>query len=239
MNTPNEEVENTENVENVGAEATCAPGCDCNAGGGGRARWIAGIVILVVAGVLVARAMVKDRDTEDPQDESTFALAAPSAGAESQPGVADQFVKHASPSKAAPADQPQADDKAVATVAGKEISSLDELNKLAADTTAVFVYLPGKDADSAQEAPTSLLEGAVGKIKAQGINVGIFTLKTDAPEYAQLAAQMTVPGVVTMSKGGGMVPVTGEITEAKLIQGFVAASSAGGCGPSAASGCCP
>jgi hypothetical protein len=35
MNTPNDEVTNTENVENSGAEATCAPGCDCNAGGGG------------------------------------------------------------------------------------------------------------------------------------------------------------------------------------------------------------
>lgn len=79
MNTPNEEVENTENVENVGAEATCAPGCDCNAGGGRRARWIAGIVILVVAGVLVARAMVKDRDTEDPQDESSAGGCGPSA----------------------------------------------------------------------------------------------------------------------------------------------------------------
>ena len=151
MNTPNDEVENTENVENVGAEATCAPGCDCNAGGGGRARWIAGIVILVVAGVLVARAMVKDQDTEDPKDESTFALAAPSAGAESQPGVADQSVKDASPGTASSTGHPKTDDKVVATVAGREIASLAELNKLAIDTAAVFVYLPGKVADSAQE----------------------------------------------------------------------------------------
>ena len=41
-----------------------------------------------------------------------------------------------------------------------------------------------------------------------------------------------------MARGRGVVPITGEITEIKLVQGFVAASSSGGCGPSTA-GCGP
>jgi hypothetical protein len=49
---------------------------------------------------------------------------------------------------------------------------------------------------------------------------------------------MTLPGVLAMVKGKGMSPVSGEITETRLIQGFVAASNCGpgGCGPG---GCCP
>ncbi|MFC1453083.1 hypothetical protein ACFLSJ_07020 [Verrucomicrobiota bacterium] len=182
--------------------------------------------------------MVKTRDTDVQNDAVTFAVAAPSVDANVGPAVPERPTEDTTESAALSPLQPKTEDKAAVTVAGREIASLAELNKLGADTAAVFVYLPGKDANSAQEAPTSQLEGAVRTIKSRGINVGIFTLKTDAPEYSQLAAQMAVPGVVTMAKGRGMAPVTGEITEAKLIQGFVAASSAGGCGPSAA-GCGP
>ena len=76
-------------------------------------------------------------------------------------------------------------------------------------------------------------------IEAQGQKIGLFTLKTDSPDYAQVAAQISVPCVLAMVKGRGMIPVSGDITETKLIQGFVAASSSGGgCGP-ASGGCGP
>ncbi|MBU4365897.1 MAG: hypothetical protein L6437_16565, partial [Kiritimatiellae bacterium] len=68
--------------------------------------------------------------------------------------------------------------------------------------------------------------------------IGIFTLKPGSRDYEQIATQMPVPGVLAMVKGRGMIPVSGDITETKLIQGFVAASSGGGCGPSSA-GCGP
>jgi hypothetical protein len=196
--------ERTDRVDNLGAEATCAAGCDCNtSGSGGRARWITGILILVVAGVLVARAVIKDNGIETETDEATFAVI---DGAEGP---------------------------------GKELATLADLNKVAAETDGVFVYLPGDDTDTAHAAPTSQIEAAVRTLKTQGITLGIFTLKTEAPEYAQLASQMAVPGVVVMAKGQGMVPVKGDITENSLIQSFVAASSAGGCGASAGPGCCP
>ena len=72
-----------------------------------------------------------------------------------------------------------------------------------------------------------------------GLKCGLFTLKAGSRDYDQIAAQMSVPGVLAMVKGRGMSAVSGDITEAKLVQGFVAASSAGGCGPSAGAGCCP
>jgi len=40
-------------------------------------------------------------------------------------------------------------------------------------------------------------------------------------------------------KGRGMSAVSGEVTEAKLLQGYVAAGSASKCGPGASAGCCP
>jgi len=72
-----------------------------------------------------------------------------------------------------------------------------------------------------------------------GLKCGLFTLKAGTRDYDQLAAQMAVPGVIALVKGKGMRGMSGDITEAKLVQGFVAASSAGGCGPSAGAGCCP
>ena len=123
-------------------------------------------------------------------------------------------------------------------IAGKELATLTDLNKVAAETDGVFVYLPGRDTGTTNDAPTSQLEAAVKTMKAQGVTVEIFTLKTDAPEYTPLASQMAIPGVIAMAKGRGMAPVTGDITENSLIQSFVAASSSGGCGPASA-GCGP
>ena len=83
-----EEADRTNSVENLGQEATCAAGCDCNAdGSGGRVRWITGIVILIVAGGLVARAMIKDNGTKNQRDKTTFAVVAATADGSPQSGV--------------------------------------------------------------------------------------------------------------------------------------------------------
>jgi len=215
----------TDSAENLGSEATCIAGCDCNTSSScGRARWITGIVILVVAGGLVVRAVIKDNGTKIMIDEAEFAVIATAEGA----GEDVSSVPLAT----------ELSNKGIVMIAGTEIATLTDLSKLAAEMDGVFMYLPGKDTETANSAPTSQIEAAVKTIKAQGVALGIFTLRTDAPEYIQLASQMAVPGVITMMKGGGMVPVNGNITENSLIQSFVAASSASGCGPSS-SACGP
>lgn len=198
-----------------------------------------GIVILVVAGVLVARAVIKSNGAKVEPVAPNFAsvtgqtdAAVPSDGSDSAADTGNMAAPAAGVAAVAGSE-------VVATIAGKEIATLSELNQAAAETDAVFVYLPDQKEDADRAAPTSPLDGAVRTLKTQGVNAGIFTLTVGGPEYTQVAAQMKVPGVLAMVKGRGMVPVTGEITETKLIQGFVAASSAGGCGPSAGSGCCP
>lgn len=185
--------------------AECGAGCACHAGGTpGKARWVVGVIVLIAAGVLVARAVVKNGSETTAKPASGFAVA-----------VA--------------AEKPATN--TASTVAAKEIGGLAELNTVAASLDVVFVFLPGK-AGAVPNATMTQVQDVARKIETQaGAKIGVFSLKTSAPKYEQIAEPLSLPGVLTLVKGGGMVPVTGEITETKLIQAFARASSAGGCGP--------
>ncbi|MFZ4394621.1 MAG: hypothetical protein ACOYOU_03225 [Kiritimatiellia bacterium] len=195
----------------------CGPGCNCGTSGSSRWRWVVGCVVLLAACALVVRAASK----------SNGAPVAP---------VSTGFAALPTPPVSATTDVAAL---AAPVAAIKELAALSELNTLAGDTMGVFVFLPGTNEASAK-IPADLIRGAVKKMKPQlnGGEIGIFTLKAGTPDYVQIAKQMAVPGVLALVKGRGMAPVTGDLTEAKLIQGFAAASSAGGCGP-ASSGCGP
>lgn len=243
MNTKNEDRNPTDNMEKLKHEASeCGPGCGCHAGGSSnRMRWIVGVIIILAAGALVARAMIKNNSAPTAKAAPVFA-SLPTAGQASAPGAGAVPATSApsqaeGPSSRLPGDA--ATNEALAasdTVTVKEIGALSELNTVAADTGGVFIFLAGKN-EPPIKAPLAQMRSAAKMIEAQGQKVGIFTLKTDSRDYAQVAMQVAVPCVIAMIKGRGMVPVAGEITESKLIQGFVAASSAGGgCGPS---GCGP
>ena len=117
---------------------------------------------------------------------------------------------------------------------GQPILALGDLNRVAMDRDGVFVFLAGKDAGQAR-ATATLIEKAAATIRGKGINMGLFTLSDDSPEYGNLAAQVPPPGVIALVKGKGANAVTGDITESKLVQAFVAASSGGGCGSGGAS----
>lgn len=204
-----------DNMESLKQKAeTCGPSCCCHATGStSRIRRIIGIIVLVAAAGFVARAMVKSNSA--PANRAT-------------PGFATLATTAETP--------PLANETAIAV---KEIASLSDLNAVAADTGAVFVFVPAKG-EASGAMPAAPIQGAAQTIASRAqIKVGIFSLKVDAPEYQQLAGQTAVPAVLAMVKGRGMSAVSGEITEEKLVQAFVGASSAGGCGPSAGSGCCP
>ena len=70
--------------------------------------------------------------------------------------------------------------------------------------------------------------------------MGLFTLEDGTPEYANLAGQVQLPGVIALVKGKGASAVSGEITETRLTQAFVAASSASAacCAGGASSSAC-
>ncbi len=239
MTTKNQDPKPSDDMDTPKQEASaCVPDCGCHAAGpASSARWIVGAIIILAAGVLMARAMMKTSGTPAEKAVSGFA-ALPAIGPVPAPaaGAAPATSATLSPSGRLPGDA--ATDTAPAApapVAVKEIGALSELNALAADTGGVFVFLPGTN-EPLLKAPLAEMRSAAETLEAKGEKIGLFTLQKDAPDYTQIVTQISAPCVLAMVKGRGMIPVSGEITEPKLIQGFVAASSAGGCGPS---GCGP
>ena len=213
MNAPNEDHKPTDEIKLLPTQsATCGGGCGChNSGSVGKMRRVLGIIVLVAAGILVARAAIKSNRVPAETPAVGFATTA----------FAEQ----------APA--PTTSD----TVAVKEIGALSELNMVATDMAGVFVFLPGKS-ETTVKAPMAQIRGAAQTIepKVRG-KIGMFTLKTSSPDYEWITAQLSLPGVLVFAKGKGMAPVAGEITETKLVQAYVKASSAGGCCGGGATSC--
>jgi hypothetical protein len=225
MNTPNEDPKPVDNMELLKQQASaCGAGCACHGtGSSGGIRGVLGIIVLLVAVTLVARAVVKNHGTSTEPAAPGFATLAPTTTADGQ----------------APVNPVEAVAATEASV-GTNIASLSDLNQVAAANDAVFVYVPAKD-EASTNTPAASMKSAASRINSQGHKVALFTLETGSRDYAQLTAQMSVPAVLALVKGRGMSAVSGEITETKLIQGFVAAANAGGCGPGGCgpAGCCP
>ena len=227
MNTANEEPKAADNMELLKQQAEgCGAGCGCHtSGSSGKARWVISAVVLLVAGVLVVRAMIKTEAVSAQPVAGTFAT--PVAACEATPVV---------PAQGVPAEHPTAVAKPAEASAETTIADFAELNTVAAKSDAVFVYLLGKEEASVNADATKAMQAAVRTIEAKGSKCAIFTLKAGSADYASLAPEVTRPGVLAMVKGKGMNAVSGEITETSLVQSYVAASSAGGCG---SGGCAP
>ena len=222
MSTRNENGKEPENVESPKQEASacCGPGCGCDsAKKPGKGRWVVGVIVLAAAGVLVVRGMIRS------DKGSTQAAAA---------GFANPVATQAASGTGTTAEAAGADETTVGTTLG----AFAELNTAAAKTDAVFVFLPGKEG-SGTKAPWAPMKAAARAIEAKGMKCALFTLKPGSPDYDQIAKQTPVPSVLALVKGRGMSAVSGEVTEAKLLQGYVGACSSGGCGPGASAGCCP
>jgi len=212
-------------------------------------------VVLVLAAGLVVRAVLKGTSaTSCESGAPTAAFATPATAA---PATAAQAAAVAEPepaAKAEPPAQPTAAAAAAASAApaaggpeasapaafvGTEIAGLAELNTLAADLAAVFVFVPGKGPEPSLP-PAAPMAAAARTVSAQGKRVGLFTLKPGTADYAEVAGQTATPAVLAMVKGRGLAAVSGEVTETKLVQAYLTASNAGGgcCGGGAAAASC-
>ena len=95
----------------------------------GKTRWVIGAIVLVAAGVMVVRAMIKSDGASPQSSAPAFAALAASPTPAGESGTATNSVA------AAPAAE---------TSVGTTIGALAELNTVAAKTDAVFVFLPGE-----------------------------------------------------------------------------------------------
>ena len=119
---------------------------------------------------------------------------------------------------------------------GAVVPAISALNTVAAKLDTVFLLIPSKD-----NAPTTKETGAVlasveRTLNEKGLNTGIFTLQTDSPDYPNIAAKVSAPGIAVLTRGRGIGLVSGGISETSLMQAYVASTRGGGCGPK---GCPP
>lgn len=202
------------------ASACCGPGCGCGVGTkSNNARWVIGAAVLVIAGLLVVRGMIRN-------DKGGAATAAGFVNP-----VADEVTSSGTGTNG---EAVMAEEKTV----GATLGAFSELNAVAAKTDAVFVFLPAREG-SVDKAPSAPMRAAARTIEGKGMKCALFTLKAGSADYEQIAKQVQVPAVLALVKGRGMSAVSGEVTEAKLLQGYVGACSSGGCAPGASAGCCP
>ena len=196
----------------------CDPGCDCGKPSGNKKAKvvICLIVLLAVCGIFVYKTIGAKQSTPA-NTETAFAV---------------PLVNEVNGQE--PAVKTVEDNKKV----GEFLDSLASLNKVAVNQDAVFVFVPAKGNDIVSKEITDAIASAEQKIKSSGVSIGLYTLQSSSPEYANIAAQLPPPGILVMSKGKGMGAVSGEITETKILQAYVASSRAGGCGPSSP-GCGP
>ena len=179
-----------------------------------------GIVVVVVVCALVGRAIVKSQSAADEKPTSTGFSAVPAAAS--------------TDARAVTATSADATAEQAVTNTLREIGAIMELNQVAMGSKGVFIYVAAKG-PSTSKAPMESMLAAARKIEPQaGGKIGMFALKVGSPDYEMVTAQVAASGVLVLVPGGRMVPVTGDITETKLIQGFlssVQSCGAGGCGP--------
>ncbi|MFH1615366.1 MAG: hypothetical protein ABIG61_09830 [Planctomycetota bacterium] len=201
----------------------CGPRCDCGKplGSNKLKAVICLTVLLAIGGIFVYKAKTIKQTT--PVNTATAFVNAPVVNE-----VNEQKPAVLTVDKQEPVAKPVEDNKKV----GEYLDSLTTLNKVAIDKDAVFIFVPAKGTQIVDKQTTDAIASAKQRIESNGTKLGLYTLESSSPEYANLAAQLTIPGMLVMSKGRGMGAVSGEITETKLLQAYVASSQAGGCCPS-------
>ncbi|MHC4122534.1 MAG: hypothetical protein ACYSSI_03095 [Planctomycetota bacterium] len=216
----------------VKKEVACSLGCDCGKPSGNRKikAVICIIVLLAVCIIFVYKAKTS-KPTSPINTSAAFPTPVGSEANQPESTAALNIDKQKVPAKTIE------EKKRV----GEYLDSLSSLKKVAVNQDAVFVFIPAKGSDSVNKEKAEAIASAEQRIESTGVKIGLYTLQTGSQEYANIAAQLTLPGMLVMSKGRGMGAVSGEITETKILQAYVASSRAGGCCPSGggSSGCAP
>ena len=192
----------------------CGPGCDCGTPSSGN-KTIKGIITMVV--LVAAGAILFFKAT---------GVSQPTSGT-----PANEFPTALSQTGAAGAGQQNE--------FGRPLSAIAELNTVGLDLDTVFVLVPTKDNGPAMKETGAALASVEKTLHAKAIKTGTFVLQPTSPDYADMAAQMTPPGIMVLTKGKGLGIVSNGINESNLMQAYVASTSGGGCGTGCGPKGCP
>src|ERR1035437_2910404 len=147
MSIPNEDGKQPEKIESLKEGAACCGfGCGCDsAGKPSKSRWMVGVIVLAIAGVMVVRGMVRS-DKGAPQ-------ASPAGFAD--PAATETMGGGSVTNSDAAVDE---------TTGGTTSGAFAEPNTVAVTTDAVFIYLPGKEVTAAK-APSTPMKAAARLIE--------------------------------------------------------------------------
>lgn len=206
----------------------CGPDCGCGAPtASGKTKVVIGIIVLLIACGIFVYKMTNTKPAALNAPASAFVA-----------GNEKQNTPVGKPERDKTKDNASVNAAAGKVFIGEYLESLNSLNKVAVNHGVVFILIPAKKDETVKPETVREVLAAQQTLKSQGINIGLYTLKTGAPDYSGIAKQTSLPIILVASKGKGMAVLTGEVTQTKLMQAFVASSCAGGsgCGPSS-SGC--
>lgn len=216
-------------------DVVCGPGCDCGNPSGSKGLKVAiCLIVLVAVGSIFAYKAMNEESATPVVTATAFAAPIANEASQQKPDAAAKAVE-GKETAAQSIDEQKATVKAVEEKksVGDSLDSLASLNTVAINQDAVFVFLPAKGSDLVGKETTDAIASAEQNIKkATGAKIGLYTLKSGSPEYTNIAAQLSLPCMLVISKGRGMGTVSGGITEEKILQAYIASSRAGGCGPS-------
>lgn len=131
--------------------------------------------------------------------------------------------------------------------AGGQEAALEKIDDALAEHDFAFVIVPARDGASPEDV-TAAVSGARAKIRAKGVTVAAFTLKSDGTAWSDAVSRFGIdsfPAVVAMKKGCSNVAVMGAVNETSLLGAYreacmnAAACGPGACGTGAAAGAEP
>ncbi|MDR3553366.1 MAG: hypothetical protein P4L55_01295 [Syntrophobacteraceae bacterium] len=178
------------------AAPQCGPGCHCSATGRASRRKLIIFCLVMVTAAAVALS-------------HGLTLKAQAQIAQGQKGFA---AMASATEKTGPWDVP--------------LNNLAALDTIAAGKNVVFLYLPAKGRRPAESVEEQIENAASKAESSRGLKAAFYSLDTGSQDYSRLTGKTPAPCVLVLVRGAGMSPVTGNISEGKLLQAVVVASRA-------------
>jgi hypothetical protein len=189
----------------VGTSAStevCGPDCDCHQTNVSNKskKIIFAVILLIIVAILVFKAFCK-------------ANAAELNIAKAKNAIHLVKNKQASPK-----------------ILGTYIDSISQINFATLKQDVAFIFIPAKNSvDIAEKTKTAALN-VQKALNAKNIKASLYTLNPTSADYTSISSQTATPAILVVYKDGSKKSVTGNINETTLLQAYVAASLAGGCG---------
>jgi len=236
-------MDNTKNNEQCCERDSSAPPCACSPEesipakqiGRKAPKVVISLIVLVAVVSIVAFKTIGTDSERDSSNDSYDAIGGTSDSLDSEPALSQEQAVNAEQTSGddVPAQQHHEDASQTEQSFGEHLDSWGDLNTVAADTDAVFVFVPETGNILIDDVTRTAVTDVRQYLESSNIKVGLYTLSYDAPDYSEISLQFELPAIIVASKGlGVLVLPCSSVDEYSLLQAFQACCDT-------SSGCCP